>query len=48
MNGGEEKCIWVISGKAGRIILRWMLERQDRVVWTGLVWFSVEPGGQLM
>jgi hypothetical protein len=22
----------------GRIVLRWILERQDGVVWTGLIW----------
>jgi hypothetical protein len=24
------------------IILKWILEREDRVVWTGLVWLRLE------
>jgi hypothetical protein len=28
-----------------RIILRWILERYDGVVWTGLIWLRVGTGG---
>jgi hypothetical protein len=28
-----------------RIILRWILERWDRVVWTGLIWLRLGTGG---
>jgi hypothetical protein len=27
----------------GWIILKWILERQDGVVWTGLIWFRIRP-----
>jgi hypothetical protein len=40
-NGGEED--------VGRwIILRWILERYDRVVWTGLVWLRIRTSGELL
>jgi hypothetical protein len=29
----------------GRIILRWILERQDGVVWTGLIWLRIGTNG---
>jgi hypothetical protein len=31
----------------GRIILRWVLERQDGVVWTGLMWLRIGTNGGL-
>jgi hypothetical protein len=36
------KCI------CGWIILRWILEREDGVVWTGLVWLRIGTGGELL
>jgi hypothetical protein len=30
------------------IILRWILERWDEVVWTGLVWLKIGTGGELL
>jgi hypothetical protein len=27
------------------IILKWILEREDRVVWTGLVWLRIGTSG---
>jgi hypothetical protein len=32
----------------GRIILRLILEREDGVVWTGLIWLRLETGGGLL
>jgi hypothetical protein len=32
----------------GRIILKWILERQDGVVWTGLIWFRIVTSGELL
>jgi hypothetical protein len=29
---------WEDLDVGGRIILEWILKRQDRVVWTGLIW----------
>jgi hypothetical protein len=31
----------------GRIILKWILERQDEVVWTGLIWLRIGSSGGL-
>jgi hypothetical protein len=31
----------------GRIILGWILERWDGVMWTGLVWLRIGTGGEL-
>jgi hypothetical protein len=31
-----------------RIILKWTLERQDGVVWTGLVWLRIGTSGGLL
>jgi hypothetical protein len=28
------------------IILRWILEREDEVVWTGLVWQKIGTSGE--
>jgi hypothetical protein len=30
------------------IILGWILERWDRVMWTGLVWLRTGTGGELL
>jgi hypothetical protein len=30
---------------SGRIILRWILEMQDGVVWTGLIWLRIGTSG---
>jgi hypothetical protein len=32
----------------GRIILKWILERHDGVVWTGLIWFRIGTSGGLL
>jgi hypothetical protein len=29
----------------GRIILEWILEREDGVVWTGLMWLRIGTSG---
>jgi hypothetical protein len=31
-----------------KIILGWMLERWDGVMWTGLVWLRIGTGGELL
>jgi hypothetical protein len=30
------------------IILKWILERKDGIVWTGFVWFRIETSGGLL
>jgi hypothetical protein len=32
----------------GRIVFGWLLERYDRVMWTGLVWLRIGIGGELL
>jgi hypothetical protein len=32
----------------GRIILEWILERYDGVVWTGLIWLRIGTSGGLL
>jgi hypothetical protein len=32
----------------GRIILKWILEVQNRVVWTGFIWLRIGPSGRLL
>jgi hypothetical protein len=32
----------------GRMILRWILEKQDGVVWTGLMWLRIGTSGGLL
>jgi hypothetical protein len=31
-----------------RIILKWILERYDGVVWTGLIWLRIGTGGKFL
>jgi hypothetical protein len=32
-------------GVNGRIILEWILVKQDRVVWTGFIWLRIGTSG---
>jgi hypothetical protein len=32
----------------GRVILRWILEKCDRVVWTGYIWLRIGTSGGLL
>jgi hypothetical protein len=32
----------------GRIILKYILERQDAVVWIGFIWFRIGTSGELL
>jgi hypothetical protein len=38
---GRPRCRW-------GIMLGWILERWDGVMWTGLVWFRTGTGGELL
>jgi hypothetical protein len=31
----------------GRIILKWILDKKDRVVWTGFIWLRIGTSGGL-
>jgi hypothetical protein len=35
-------------GLRGRIILKWILERKDGVVWTGVIWIRIGTSGGLL
>ena len=35
-------------GTDGRVILKWILEKQDRVVWTEFIWCSIGTSGKLL
>jgi hypothetical protein len=41
----EEKDHWVDPGVGGRIILRWIFNKWDVGVCTGLSWFRIGTGG---
>jgi hypothetical protein len=35
-------------GQGGWIILGWILERWDEVIWAGLFWLRIGTGGELL
>jgi hypothetical protein len=39
---------WEDQDVHGWIILKWILERQDGVLWTGVVWLLIGAGGRLL
>jgi hypothetical protein len=43
----RERDHWEDVDVGGRIISKWVLERQDEVVWTGLIWLRIETIGGL-
>jgi hypothetical protein len=32
----------------GRIIVKWILQEHDRIIWTGLIWLRIGTRGGLM
>jgi hypothetical protein len=42
---GEKRNAKEDADVGGRIILEWMLERLDGVVWTGLIWLRIGTSG---
>jgi hypothetical protein len=60
MNGEKRNAYRLLVGKpggkkplgrprrSGRIILGWILERWDGVMWTGLFWLRIGMGGELL
>jgi hypothetical protein len=60
MHGREEECIQDFGGKARRKettsktdvgerkILKWILEEQDGVAWTGFIWLRIGTSGGLL
>jgi hypothetical protein len=31
-----------------RMLVRWILEKQDRVIWTGIIWLRIRTTGGLL
>jgi uncharacterized membrane protein len=49
--GEKSNAYRLLVGKpevGGWIILGWILERLDGVMWTGLVWLRIGTGGELL
>jgi hypothetical protein len=44
----EEKDHWREINVDGWIILKWILEKYDGVVWTRLAWLRIGTGGELL
>jgi hypothetical protein len=44
----KERYHWEDIDVGERIILRWILKRQDEVLWTGLIWFRIGTSGGLL
>jgi hypothetical protein len=44
----KERDHWEDQDIGGRTILKWILERQDGVVWTGSIWVRIGTGGGLL
>jgi hypothetical protein len=39
---------WEDQDVGGWTILKWIVERQDWVVWSGLIWLRIETSGELI
>jgi hypothetical protein len=37
-----------LDRSSGRIILKWILEKQCRKVWTGFMWLMIGTSGELL
>jgi hypothetical protein len=52
--GEKRNAYWVLVGRLeyfdirGRILLKWILEYNDAVVWTELIWFRIGTSGGLL
>jgi hypothetical protein len=40
-----DKVHWDDLGVDRKIILKWILEKQNVVVWTGFIWLRIDIGG---
>jgi hypothetical protein len=38
----KERDHWEDLDVGGRIILEWILDKSDRVVWTGFIWLRID------
>jgi hypothetical protein len=44
----KERDHWEDQDVGGWTILKWILERQNRMVWIGLIWFRIGTSGGLL
>jgi hypothetical protein len=44
----EGKDHWENRDISGKIILKWIIKKQDGVVWTGLIWLRIGTSGRLL
>jgi hypothetical protein len=44
----KERDHYEVLGVGGLIVLKWILERWDTVVWTGFIWLTVGTSGGLL
>jgi hypothetical protein len=44
----DRKNHWEDQNVGGSTILKWILERQDEMVWTGSIWFRIGTSGGLL
>jgi hypothetical protein len=44
----KERDLWEDQDIGWWTILKWILERYDGIVWTGLIWLRIETSGRLL
>jgi hypothetical protein len=44
----KERDHWEDQDVGGWTILKWILERQDEIVWSGLIWLRIGTSGGLL
>jgi hypothetical protein len=44
----KERDHWEDQGVGGWTILKWILERQDEMLWFGLIWLRIGTSGGLL
>jgi hypothetical protein len=44
----KERDHWEDVDVGGKMIVKWILEKYDRVEWTGLIWLRIGTSGRLL
>jgi hypothetical protein len=46
---GKKRCAWrIFVRKKENIVLKWISERYDEMLWTGLIWLRTVTNGGLL